>query len=272
MGSVRLAALISISSLGLLVGSTATASDVPWSTSNAFGPNEVVYTIDLICTSGGLVCNALDAYVDQQTAALTGTGTIDLNLAAGTFQFQQDGVVDLMDGQGNRATYLEVAASDLSFAEIPFIGAPQTEGGMVFALTDPIFDAGEPVVIGQPYPVSALVSYSAIADIVGPVNAYLPELLLPPSDVMLSGTLELQVDTPQTLIYTLSNMTASFTVQNPTTLLGEDVIVSVTADMTLNLEGLYGSAPNAVPALGPAGIAALAAALVGLGGILIRRV
>ena len=55
-------------------------------------------------------------------------------------------------------------------------------------------------------------------------------------------------------------------------LLGENVTVSVTADMTLNLQGFQGNGtPSILPGLGPMGIVALALVLGGIGETIARR-
>jgi hypothetical protein len=264
MSVARTAVLVSSSWLWLLGVSgaqSAHAAVVPWSTSSGVGPNQVVYTIDISCPTGGLVCDALDAYSDQQTAELTGNGFVEFDQPAGTLQFLTDGFVDLLDGMGPRLTYTSAVAENLLFEAIPFVGAPETEGGAVFGLTNPVFDAGGPLSPGL-YPISAVVSYTAIADIVGPVDAYLPELILTPSDVPLTGTLEVVAIPPNLIFFVVRDLVGSMNVQNPTTLLGEDVVVSVTADMTLNLRGsLPGPPPSGLPALGTTGVGLLVAAL-----------
>lgn len=272
MNAPRVAAL-ALGSLLWLMGPTVRSAEAvmaPWETAPQ-GPNQVVYTLDLICTTGGLVCDALDAYSDQQTAELVGAGELDVDVSGGTLRFLTDGFADLFDGVGPRPIYTKAAASDLIFEPIPFIGAPATESGVVFGLTAPLFEAGVPLSPGL-YPISAVVSYSAIADIVGPVDAYLPALLLAPSDVTLSGTLEVVTLLQDGLVYAIRDMTASINVQNPTTLLGENVTVSVTADLTMNLVGFVGGAPTtaAAPGLGGFGVGALVLAL-GLAGTLASR-
>ena len=230
--------LLPLSSLSFFVfafAPVASLADVaPWILLSG-APNEVVYTLDITCAGAGLVCGALDAYSDVQVATLSGSGEIDIDSTAGTLQFLQDGTQDV--GSGPQASYTQVDASDLTFAEIPFVGAPMTTNGVVFGLSNPLFDAGGAVNPGS-YPISAVVSYSGLADIVGPVNAWMSEIVVTPQDVTVNGTLViLALLTSGEIYYRLEDLTATMVVSNPTTLLGESVTVTVTAEMTLNLVG-----------------------------------
>lgn len=264
LGPPTLVALLLVAS-----ASAATAEILPWSDRPTF-VNRVDYTLDISCSGTGLVCEALDAYTDTQLASVSGSGEVDLDLVAGTLQFLQDGTQDV--GSGPQASYATLDVADLVFAEIPFVGAPATEGGVVFALANPIFDAGTPLSVGT-HPISVLVSYAALADIVGPVDAYIPEIQQGPTDVLLSGELEVTALLPGGgIAYSLNDLTGTLQVSNPTTLLGEDVVVTVTADMTLNLSGnnfTPGFTP--LPALGGWASAGLCGALAGLGAAMLRR-
>jgi len=263
----QLFALLSLSLFLLVSASTPGEAQVrPWETL-LDETNEVVYSLDISCVGGGLVCAALDAYEDVQVATLSGSGEIDIDTTAGTLQFQQNGSQDV--GVGLQPAYTQVDASDLTFAEIPFVGEPTTENGVVFALSNPLFSVGSAITPGT-YPVSAVVSYSALADIVGPVDAWVPEIVVTPQDVTVDGTLQVLALLPDGQIYyRLLDLTATMVVSNPTTLLGESVTVTVTAEMTLNLTG---NTLEGVPApgLGGWGIAIVIAAL-GAGGVATAR-
>lgn len=243
-------------------GGPARADVAPWATL-LNETNEVVYTLDISCTTGGLVCDALDAYSDVQVASVSGSGEVDIDRVAGTLQFLQDGTQDV--GSGPQASHAQVDASDLTFAEIPFVGEPVTQDGVVFALSNPLFDAGGPLAPGT-YPLSAVVSYSALADIIGPVDAWVPEIVVTPQNVTVEGNLVvLALLATNEIFYRFEDVTATMMVSNPTTLLGESVTVTVTADMTLNLAGnTFQGFP--VPALGGWGVA-LAIAGLGISGI-----
>lgn len=245
----------------LSIGATASAGVTPWATQSAL-TNEIVYTLSIDCPTGGLVCDALDAYSDVQVATATGLGDLDLSLVAGTVQFLQDGIQDV--GSGPQPSFATVDASDLTFAEIPFVGAPQTELGVTFALTNPVISAGGgPLTVGS-YPISAVVDYSGYADIVGPVDAHAPEIVVTPQSVTLNGTLRILAIIGSGVAYRIEDMTASMMVSNPTTLLGEDVTVHVTADMTLNLGGNTispGGGISNLPTLGGWGMTLLAAGI-----------
>lgn len=238
----------------------------PW---EAFGgTNEVVLTLDIDCAGGGLVCDVLDAYTDTQTATLTGEGEVRFDLAAGTFQFLQDGTVDLMDGMGLRPAYATLQASDVTFAEIPFVGAPETRDGSLFALSDAPIATGGPLTPGD-HPFSAVVSYSSLADIVGPVDAYLPYLAVEPTDVALTGVLRVLSVSPAGVSYQLRDVMGTLDAQNPTTLLGEDVVVSVSAQMTMNLVGVV-PVRIAVPALSASSLVLLVMGMAACGAIACR--
>ena len=265
--SQQLFTLISLSLFLLVVTPGLGQADLaPWETLLA-EPNEVVYTLDISCVGGGLVCGALDAYEDVQVATVSGSGEVDIDAAAGTLQFQQNGSQDV--GAGLQSAYAQVDATDLTFAEIPFIGEPMTESGVVFALSNPLFSAGGAIAPGS-YPLSAVVSYSALADIVGPVDAWVPEIVVTPQDVTVDGTLFVLALLPNGQIYyRLQDLTATMVVSNPTTLLGESVTVTVTAEMTLNLTG---NTLEGVPAPGLGGWGlAIVIAVVGAVGVAATR-
>lgn len=267
----RLAPLPTLALLLLLFGANAPSAEaevLPWSDRPTF-LNRVDYTIDISCSGGGLVCAALDGYADTQFASVSGSGDLELDVAAGTLRFLQDGTQDL--GSGPQPSYATLDVADLVFAEIPFVGAPETRDGIIFALTNPLFDAGTPLAVGR-YPVSAVVSYGAFADIVGPVDAYLPEIRQGPSDVTLSGELEITALLPGGgIAYSLNDLTGTLQVSNPTTLLGEDVIVTVTADMSLNLSGNnFAPGFTPLPALGGWASAALGGLLASVGTAALR--
>jgi len=256
--------------LALTAPGAARADVVAWITNSSF-TNEVVYTLSIDCVDPGLVCEALDAYSDVQVAELFGEGELDMDLGAGTFQFLQDGTQDV--GSGPQPSFVTVEADDLSFAEIPFVGSPMTEQGVVFALSDPVVSAGGALAVGS-YPISAVVDYSAIADIVGPVDAYVPEIVLDPQSITLNGTLAVLAISPGGgVFYQIQNLTGTLMVSNPTTLLGEDVTVHVTAEMTLNLQGSSisaGGPGSALPALGDLGVVLLASGIALAGARLAR--
>jgi hypothetical protein len=238
----------------------AAADVVPWATLPGL-TNEVVYTLSIDCAGGGLVCTALDAYSDVQVATVAGAGDLEVDIVAGTLQFLQDGTQDV--GGGPQPSYATVDAQDLSFAEIPFVGAPVTDEGVVFALTNPVFSTGGPLFVGS-YPISAVVDYSAIADIVGPVDAYVPEIVVAPQGVTLNGTLAILGLSPGGgVFYQIQDLTGTLLVSNPTTLLGEEVTVNVVAELTLNLQGntSSGGGVSELPALGAWGAALLAGAI-----------
>jgi hypothetical protein len=244
---------------GIALLAPATSADVaPWSTQPG-AINTVVYTLDIDCAAAGLVCELLDTYSDVQIASLAGDGQLDFDVIAGTLRFLQNGSQDA--GSGLQPAYIQTTASNLTFAEIPFVGEPMTVDGVVFALSDPVFDAGGPTPPGN-YPIAATVSYSALADIIGPVDAYLPGIVVTPQDVVLGGTLEvIAAIASGEIFYRLRDMTATLVVSNPTTLLGESVTVTVTAELTLNLSGnTFEGIPT--PGLGGWSIAVL---LVGVG-------
>ena len=258
----QLLPLLSLSLFVFASAPVASLADVaPWQLLTGV-PNEVIYTLDISCTGAGLVCGALDAYSDVQVATLSGSGEMDIDSTAGTLQFLQDGTQDV--GSGPQPSYAQVEASDLTFAEIPFVGAPVTQNGVVFGLSNPLYNAGGPLNPGS-YPVSAIVSYSGIADIVGPVNAWMPEVLVTPQDVTVDGTLViLALLATGEIYYRLEDLTATMVVSNPTTLLGESVTVTVTAEMTLNLAGnTFEGLP--IPGLGGFGMLLLIAGLAATG-------
>lgn len=268
--SPRKTTLAAVLLFGLLVASPASSEIVPWASQGAL-TNEITYTLSIDCAGGGIVCNALNAYSDVQVATATGAADLDLDLVAGTLQFQQDSTQDV--GAGPQAAFATVDASDMTFASIPFVGAPMTEQGLVFALTNPVISAGGPLSVGS-FPITAVVDYSAIADIVGPVDAHVPDIVVTPQAVTLTGTLDiLAITSGGGIFYQITDLSGGLMVSNPTTLLGETVTVNVTADMILNLGGNTisgGGGSSTLPALGGWGVTLLVVG-VGLAGARLSR-
>ena len=265
----RLSRVTSTAMVVLALGASRVLADQgSWLVAPGVGPNEVTYTVDIVCTTGGLVCDALDGYQDAQTASLTGLGRLDLDPDAGTLQFLSDGSENL-DGMGLVPVFTRVFQTDLDFAAIPFIGAPQVREGRVFATGNPVIALGGALSPGD-HPFSVAIPYAALADVIGPVDAWLPTLEVAPGDVTLSGTLRVLGISPiGTVTYEIRDVSASLLVQNPAQLLGEDVVVEVTTELTMNLVGSTNTA--LVPALSPAGTLAVVALLAAAGVSLLRR-
>jgi hypothetical protein len=192
---------------------------------------------------------------------LRGAGTVDVDGNSDTIQFQQDSIQDLKDGAGPRPAYATTAASDVDFAAIPLVGVPSLRSAVVFALTNPgISTPGLDLGTPGDTSFSATISYSAIADVVGDLDLEIPEILVPPDAISVTGTLRVLAGGGSEL----RNVSGTFAFQTLTTLLAEDVTVDVTAVLTLNLL-LEPPPPVPVPAmpawmLGLAGAGLLAAA------------
>jgi hypothetical protein len=251
----------------LLIGlsNSALAAPATWQTDAGVGPNEVVYTLELICPNPGFVCDLIDGYVDADTSTVTGAGSFQLDALLGELQFDQDSSQDV--GSGPQPAYLTLAGSDVAFANVPFAGVPQIRDLLVFALSSPLipvvgFDLATP----GDYPFAQMLSYSGSGTVFGDLEFVLgPAIVVPPSNIAVNGTFRVlgDVDMDGFTEYELVDVTASFSFQNLTTIGGEVVVVDVTADLTVNLSGETQAPPAPVPVLGLLGTLLLVALQAG---------
>jgi hypothetical protein len=238
-----------------------------WATDAGVGANEVVYTLDLTCPNTSFVCDLIDGYSEQDVSTVTGAGTLQLDDAVEQFQFDSDSSQDV--GSGLQPAYATLTGTDVVFPNIAFAGVPEITDILVFALSNPQIAApGLDLSTPGDHAFSQTISYSGSGLVIGDLEFLLgPAIVVPPDDIVVSGTFRAlgDVGNDGTLDYEIRDMTATFSLQNATTIGGEAVSVDVTADMTLNLAGEVDSgAIPAVPGLGPLGLAALATLLGGV--------
>jgi hypothetical protein len=255
---------------------SANAAPGTWQTDAGVGPNEIVFTLDLTCSNPGFVCDLIDGYSDQDTSLITGNGGLQIDDLLDEIQFDQDSVQDV--GSGTQPAYLTMAGSDLTFANIAFAGVPEITNLLVFALSNPIISVpGFLLETPGDYPFSQSISYSGLGTVIGNLEFVLgPNIIVPPTDVVVSGTLRVlgDIDFDAKIEYELIDLTGTFGFQNATTIGGESVLINLTADMTANLSGETDD-PNPqiidVPMLGAPGLLVLASALAGFAIQLVRK-
>jgi hypothetical protein len=171
-------------------------------------------------------------------------------------------------GAGAQPIYNLLTGSNMTFASIPFAGVPEITSLLVFATTDPPLDVvGLSLLQPGDYPLSGSVDYASLGDVVGDLELILPDIVVPPQTVMLSGTLRVlgDVDADDLVEYEVRDLTASLALQFPGLIGGENVDVDVVSTLTANLSG-EAAAPILVPLLGGAGLWLLAGGLTLVGG------
>lgn len=250
-----------------LLGVAGGAAAAPWATDAAVGPNEVDVTIQIACPAAGFVCSQVDGYSDTQTSTLTGGATFLLDETNAQIQFDMDDTQDV--GSGPQDTYLTMAGTDLTFAGIPFAGIPEIINLFVFSVTSPVIDVPG-LDIGTPgdYAFSTTLDYASVSETTGDLEFILPDIVLSPTAVVVSGTFRVlgDIDTDGMVEYEIRDIAATLALQTNGTIGGEAVTIDVTADLTANLSGeVMGPPPEEVPALGTIATGVLMAGLVGLG-------
>ncbi len=260
--------------LAMVFAANARAETAPWATDPGVGPNQVVFTLDISCPAVSFVCAQIDGYSEQATSTATGAASFDLDDVTAEIQFETDSSQDV--GSGPQPAYLTVSGSDVAFPNVAFAGVPEITDVLVFALTSPpIAVAGLALPTPGDHPFSETLSYSGTGTVFGDLEFILgPDIIVPPDDVVVTGIFRVlgDPDLDGFLEYELRDVTGSFSVQNPTTIGGEPVTVSVTADMTLNLSGEIPLAGGVVlPALSPVGTAILIATLTLAARVAARR-
>ncbi len=261
--------LLTVAVVAFALPGAALADPGTWTTDAAVGPSKVDFTLELTCPAPGFTCSLIDGYVDVQTSTVMGSGTLDLDLDGDTFQVDTDSTQDV--GSGPQPAYLTMSGTDMTFALIPFAGVPELTNVLIFALSNPpIPTTGLELQAGD-YPFSETVSYSGLADVIGDLEFILPDgIVIAPDDVTVSGVFRVlgDPDFDDFIEYELRDVTASFSLQNFTTIGGEPVTVDITADLTANLSGETPAPPSPpvqVPALSPLAVGLLAALLLGTG-------
>ncbi len=250
------------------------AADIgTWQTDPSVGPSEVSYTLTFTCTGNAAICDPLNAYSDTQISTLGDGATLELDAVADTLQFDQDGTQDLGDGMGPIPTYLSLAGSDMTFAGLALFGVPEVTNPVVFSADQPLIPiAGLELLPPGTYAISTTMSWGGVADVVGNLALLIPEIVVTPSPVAVTGTLEIlgDVDSDGAIEFEIQNLQA--TTQSTDQYVEGTVVVDVhvTAALVANLSGEL-AAPAPVPLLGAAALAALCALLAAAGAHALRH-
>jgi hypothetical protein len=256
----------------LMMGTTVAQAVLgTWQTDAAVGVNQLEMTVEVDCPAAGFICDQVDGYSDMQVSALSGSGSLEVDGGAGTIQFLTDGDVNL--GFGLQPSYGFLSGSDLAFDYIPFAGVPEFVNFTTFATASPLISPSgfSSLAVGN-YPVSAVVPYAALADVVGDLEFNVPDLIVPEQDVTLTGVFRVAGDTDLDgfVEYELDLSTSLLSVQ-AAQIAGEPVQISVTAQLTTHLSGVVPQALP-VPLLGTIGILLLVAVLSGVAATSLRRI
>lgn len=251
----------------------ASASALDWTTDPAVGPNEVAFTLDVTCPGISFACTLINGYSDTQVSTLTGAGTYLSAPGSETVRFETDSTQDV--GSGPQAAYLTMIGTNLTFANLPFAGVPEVVNLLIFALTDPEIPVpGLDLMTPGDYPFSETISYSSLGEVVGDLEFILPDLVAPPGDVVVSGTIRVlgDIDLDGMIELELRDVTGTLGVSGPGNIAGEPVTVDITASLTANLSSeILGTGVAIVPSLGPAATIGLAALLTLAGSQALRR-
>ena len=248
--------------LGFLVPAWASATPGTWATDSGVGSNQLVITIEIDCPAASFICGSVDGYTDIQASSLSGSGTLEIDPAAGTIQFLTDGNSDL--GFGPQATFHTLAGSDLIFTYVAFAGVPEFVNIEIFATAGPaILPVGFASFVPGDYPLSASLPYASLVDVVGDLEFNVPDIVVPAQNVTLTGTLRVLGDTnfDGFMEYELRDLSAQLDLVQSAQIAGEPVEISITSVLSSNLSGevAYG-AP--LPVFGAIGLLALAVVLV----------
>ncbi len=242
----------------------AQAEIATWQTDAAVGPSEVSYTLSFTCTGPAAVCDPLNAYSDTQISTLGGAATLQLDPVADTLQFDPDGTVDLGDGMGPVPTHLALSGSDMTFAGLALFGIPEVESPLVFSVDQPLIPlTGLELLPPGTYPISSTMSWGGVANVVGDLALLIPEIVVTPAPVAVTGTLEIlgDVDTDGLIEFEIRNLQAT-TSSTDQYVEGTIVVdVEVTAVLVAHLSGEVAGTVPPVPLLTPPTLAALCALL-----------
>lgn len=257
-------------SLALVLAQPAWSDTAPWQTDPLVGPSEVTYTLTFTCTGLAAICDPLNAYSDTQVSTLTDAATLQLDADADTLQFDQDGTQDLDDGMGPIPTYVSLAGSDLTFAGLALFGIPEVVNPVVFSADQPLITlAGLELLPPGSYAISTTMLWGGVADVIGDLSLLLPGIVVTPSPVSVTGTLEVlgDVDLDGQIEFEIRDLQATTQSTDQYVEPGVATVdVHVTADLLANLSGeVAAPAVPPVPMLGLPGAMALIGLLGGLG-------
>ena len=123
---------------------------------------------------------------------------------------------------------------------------------LVFASSDPLISVPGFLGLGPgDYPFSQSIPYASLADIVGDLELNVPDIVMTPQSVQVTGTYRVygDFDMDGNIEYEILNLSAALSLQQPGNIGGEPVTIAITSALTANLSGEV-AAPVALPALG----------------------
>lgn len=243
-----------------------------WVTDAAVGSSQLGVTIQVSCPATSFVCSLVDGYANTRVSTLSGSGGLLVDAALGTLRFESNGLQDW--GIGMQPVFSLMSGTGMTFESIPFAGAPEIASLLVFAGSDPLipipgFSSLEPGV----YAFSQSIPYAVLADIVGDLELNVPDIVIAPQSVSVTGTYRVfgDFDLDGNIEYELRNLSAALSIQQPGNIGGEPVTIAITSALTANLSGEV-AGPVVLPALGGLATLLLSGAMALLGIRAARRV
>ena len=221
-----------------------------WVTDVGVGTSQLNVTIQVACPAMSFVCSLVDGYADTRVSNLSGSGGLMVDAASGILQFETDGLQDW--GVGPQPVFALMSGTGMTFDSIPFAGAPQIASLLVFASADPLIPIPGFMNLGPgDYPFSQSIPYASLANIVGDLELNVPDIVMTPQSVLVTGTYRVygDFDLDGNIEYEVQNLSAALSLQQPGNIGGEPVTIAITSALTANLSGEV-AAPVALPALG----------------------
>ncbi|MCS5636032.1 MAG: hypothetical protein NZ990_05905 [Myxococcota bacterium] len=243
-----------------------------WVTDAVVGTSQLGVTIQVSCPATSFVCSLIDGYANTRISTLSGNGGLFVDAALGTLQFEIDGLQDW--GIGPQPVFALMSGTGMTFESIPFAGVPEIASLLVFAASDPLIPIPGFTNLGAGvYPFSHSIPYASLADIVGDLELNVPDIVIAPQNVSVTGTYRVfgDFDLDGNVEYELRNVSAALSIQQPGNIGGEPVTIAITSALTANLSGEV-AGPVVLPALGGSATLLLSGAMALLGIRASRRV
>ena len=252
-------------SLALLLPGLASGQVGTWTTDAGVGSSSLAVTIQVSCPTTSFVCNTVNGYADSQNSTLSGSGGLVVDTLASSLRFETDGNEDW--GLGPQPVYNLLSGTGMTFVNIPFAGVPEIASLVVFATADSLIAVpGFIDLLPGDYAFSQTIPYASLVDIIGDLELNLPDIVMPPQNVVVTGSLHVlgDIDLDTLVEYELRNLSAVLTVLQPGNIGGEPVAIAITSALNANLSGEV-AGPVAVPALGSVATLLLAGGLALMG-------
>ena len=251
--------------LALFIPGLASGQVGTWATDPGVGPSTLGVTIQVSCPAISFTCDTVNGYADSQNSTLSGSGGLELDTLASTLRFETDGNENW--GLGPQPVFNRLSGTGITFANIPFAGVPEVASLLTFATANPLISVpGLVDLLPGDYSFSQAIPYASLIDITGDLELNLPDIIMPPQNVTVTGSLHVlgDIDLDTRVEYELRNLSAVLTVLQPGNIGGEPVAIAITSALSANLSGEV-AGPVAVPALGGSGILLLVGGLALMG-------